>query len=210
MNLLTPSPATATASSRFYKLCAIVLNSSTKRHQSSYRRARSRLNIKPDPNFLPSKTIPHDHIIHNPPPSMPNVYHTPAIFLPKDDLRKSLQTPGTKSLLAGTPAFTPSGKERLAPPVRKPYEKKYHLTTADFEEMRRLRGEDPLAWSVKKLAKKFDCSGILVSLATEGLARKKQEMQKAVTEAVKSRWGAKRMVAREDRQLRREQWYRDA
>ncbi|KAK5942670.1 hypothetical protein PMZ80_005235 [Knufia obscura] len=209
MNSLAPLPAASTVSSRFYKLCATVLNTTTKRHQSSYRRARSRLNVKPDPNFLPSKTIPHDHIIHNPPPSMPNVFHTPAIFLPKDDKRNLIQTPQTKSLLAGTSAFTPSGKERLPPPVRKPYEKRYHLTEADFDEMRKLRGADPLTWSVKKLSKKFDCSGILVSMATEGLAKNKQAMQKAVTDVIKSRWGAKRTVAREDRQLRREQWYKD-
>lgn len=141
---------------------------------------------------------------------MPNVYHTPALFLPKEDKRRAIQIPATKSLLANTPAFTPDGRERVPPAVSKPYTKKYHLTEADFEEMRRLRKEDPMAWSCKKLAKKFDCSVILVSLATEGLAKKKQAMQMAVTEVIKSRWGTKRRVAREDRALRRERWYSDA
>lgn len=210
MNTLTAVPITGTASFRFYKLCASVLNTTAKRHQSSYRRNKARLNIKPDPSFLPSKTEPHDHIIFNPPPSMPNVYHTPTIFLPKDDKRRSLQLPTTKSLLANTPTFTPSGKERLPPPVRKPYEKRYHLTEKDLEEMRRLRAEDSMTWSAKKLAKHFDCSLMFVCSAIEGLAKEKIAMQAKVAEVVKSRWGAKRRVAREDRALRKEQWYRDA
>lgn len=210
MNALAPVPVTGTASFRFYKLCATVLNVTTKRNQSSYRRNRSRLNIKPDPNFLPSKTEPHDHIIYNPPPSMPNVYHTPTIFLPKDDKRRLLQPPVTKSLLANTPAFTPSGKERLPPPVRQPYTKRYHLTEKDIEELRRLWVEDPSTWSRKKLSKKFDCSLAFVCFATDGLIKGRKAAQEKVTEVVKSRWGPKRRVAREDRALRREQWNRDA
>lgn len=210
MNSLTTVPATGTASFQFYKLCASVLNTTTKRHQSTYRRNKARLNIKPDPNFLPSKTEPHDHIIFNPPPSMPNVYHTPTIFLPKDDKRRLLQSPTTKSLLANTPTFTPSGKERLPPPVRKPYEKRYHLTEKDLEEMRRLRTEDSMKWSVTKLARHFDCSLMFVCSVIEGLAPGKIAMQAKVAEVVKSRWGTKRRVAREDRALRKEQWYRDA
>ena len=144
MNTLAPLPAAGTAQGRFYKLCATVLDTTTKRHQSSYRRAKSKLNIKPHLDFLPSRTEAHDHIIHNPPASMPNVYHTPALFLPKEDPRRSIQLPETKSLLANTPAFTSAGRERVPPAVRKPYTKKYHLTEGDFEEMRRLRKGDPL------------------------------------------------------------------
>lgn len=78
--------------------------------------------------------------------------------------------------------------------------------------MRRLRTEDPLTWSAKKLALKYDCSVLFVGMATEGIAKRagKQEIQKKLTEIVKSRWGQKRRVAREDRQIRREMSYRDA
>ncbi len=45
---------------------------------------------------------------------------------------------------------------------------------------------------------------------TEGLAEGKKEQQKSVTETVRSRWGAKRRVAREDRAIRKERWYSDS
>lgn len=199
------------ASSRFYKLCATVLNTASKRHQSTYRRTRKRLNIKPDPAFLPSKTEAHDHIIYNPPPSMPNIYHTPTIFLPKDDKRRLLQQQQSQpQLAAGTSTGVSSNKAKMPPPVRQPYTKKYHLKEGDLEEMRRLRTEDPDTWSANKLAKKFDCSVLFVSIATDGIATRKKLQQELVTEVVKSNWGTKRRLAREDRAIRREKWYSDA
>lgn len=210
MNPSLPIQPLNSASSRFYKLCATVLSTTSKRHQSSYRRSRQRSTIKPDPDFLPSKAEPHDHIIHNPPPSMPNVYHTPLMFLPKHDKRRLLQQPSEHKFMVNTPAYTPSGQQRLPPPVSQPYTKKYHLTEADVEEMRRLRAEDPMEWSVGKLAKKFDCSRMFVQTATSSVAQGKKELQQQVLEIVKSRWGTKRRVAREDRALRRERWYKDS
>lgn len=205
MNALTPLSSSSSASSQFYKLCATVLQT-TKRHSSSYRRHRIKNNIKPDPAFLPTKTEPHDHIIHNPPPSMPNIYHTPTIFLPKDDPRRAL----AESL--NPPQPRKKGNYSLPPAVRKPYEKKYHLTETDLQEMRKLRAQDPWAWSEKKLSEKFDCSRLFVSMATEGISEraKKAAVQSAVTGVVKSNWGKKRREAREDRELRREKWYKDA
>lgn len=210
MNLLSSAQPIRPASSQFYKICATVLSTTTTRHQSSYRRSRQRSAVKPDPDFLPSKTEPHDHIIHNPPPSMPNVYHTPLIFLPKTDKRRLLQQTHENKGLANTPAYTPSGKGRLPPAVSQPYTKKYHLTAANLEEMRSLRSEDPMTWSVGKLATKFDCSRMFVQTATSSVAHGKKEIQEKVTEIVKSRWGNKRRIAREDRALRRERWYKDA
>jgi len=75
--------------------------------------------------------------------------------------------------------------------------------------MRALRKADPVKWSASQLAKKFDCSSLFVSFVTEGLSKEKQAQQKLVTQVVKSRWGTKRRVAREDRALRKERWYRD-
>lgn len=209
MNPLLSTQPMGPATSRFYKLCATVLNTS-KRHQSTYRRSRQRSNIKPDPDFLPSKTEPHDHIIHNPPPSMPNVYHTPLMFLPKDDKRRLLHQPSVNKTMLNTPAYTPAGKQRLPPPVSTPYTKRYHLTEADVEEMRQLRKKDAATWSLSQLARKFDCSVMFVQTATAGLAPENKKMQQQVTEIVKSNWGTKRRIAREDRALRREKWYKDA
>ena len=174
------------------------------RHQSSYQRTRSRLNIKPDPSFLPSTNEPLDHIIHNAPPSLPNVYHTPAMFLPKGDPRRKLHEAAALQRVGLTDPSAATAK--LPPPTGKPQAKRYHLTKEDMDEMRRLRREDPMEWSAKKLAKKFDCSSIFVSLVTEGIAKEKKELQKQVLATVKSEWGPRRRAAREDRALRKERW----
>lgn len=208
MKHLSPFQAITPASSRFFRLCATVLQPQGKRHQSSYRRSRSRLNIKPDASFLPSKTEAHDHIIHNPPPSAPNVYHTPTIFLPKSDRRRQIHD----AAIAANPQLAntmSSGQTKLPPPVRKPYEKKYHVTEEQMNEMRALRKEDPMKWSASQLAKKYECSSLFVSFVTDGSAQTKKEQQQQVTAFVQSRWGPKRRIAREDRQLRQEKWYRD-
>ncbi|OQV03422.1 hypothetical protein CLAIMM_08469 [Cladophialophora immunda] len=202
MQSMTLLPAPSPASSRFYKLCAQILRPSFRRHQSSYRRTRSRLNIKPDPDFLPSKTELHDHIIYNPPSSMPNVYHTPNIFLPKNDRRKVFPDPETRQTLLQS--------AQQLPALRGQTGKRYHLAEKDLKEMRELRRADPTQWSVSRLSKKFDCSPVFTHLVVEGLAPEKGKEQKMVTDVVKSNWGKKRREAREDRQFRKERWYRDA
>jgi len=154
----------------------------TLRFQSSYRRTRSRLNIKPDPSFLPSKTEAHDHIIYNPPPSAPNVYHTPTIFLPKTDRRRQLHEEAALKY----PHLASAAPAELPPPVRTPYEKRYHLTAEDMEEMRRLRREDPIEWSATKLARKFDTSNLFVGFVTDGIATQVQVGSQAANRSRRS------------------------
>ncbi|RMZ82305.1 hypothetical protein DV738_g1817, partial [Chaetothyriales sp. CBS 135597] len=204
----TPKPASA----KFFKLCARYFSSTPGAHEATYRRSRVKLKIKPDPSFLPTKTEQHDHIIYNPPPSMPNVYHTPAIFLPKDDKRRALQATALPNVAPETLATqtTPLPPGVLPPPVRKPYEKKYHLTDAQVEEIRRLAQEDPAKWTRTTLSKKFDCSPFFITMIFQGMGKKQNSIQKQVTAAVKSHWGVKRRTAREDRQIRKERWFRDA
>lgn len=79
-----------------------------------------------------------------------------------------------------------------------------------MDEIRALRREDPYKWSVTQLAKKYDCARVFVSWVIDGLAKEKGKEQKMITEIVKSRWGPKRRIAREDRAIRKETWYRDA
>lgn len=105
-------------------------------------------------------------------------------------------------------SFTTSNVSDLPGVYKTEAERKYHLTPADVEEIRRLRLSDPMTWSRHKLAKRFECSPIFVAMACEAGSEKKQ-IQKQVLEAVQSRWGPKRRMAREDRQLRREAWGRD-
>lgn len=193
-----PSPA----STRFFTLCSRVLQPVQKRHESSYRRSRSKLNIKPDPNFLPTKTEQHDHIIYNPPSSMPNVYHTPTIFLPKDDKRRAIQA----SLQPYSQAQIPA---ESIPAIQERREKRYHLTEADVQEMRRLRDEDPVKWSQTALERKFDCAPQFVQIVIRGMTKEKAKQQRAVNAVVRSNWGVKRRTAREDRAIRKERWYTD-
>ncbi|KAI9373222.1 mitochondrial ribosomal protein subunit L20-domain-containing protein [Aspergillus egyptiacus] len=170
-----------------------------RRSQSSYRRTKQRLRVKPDASFgLPSDRF-QDHIIYNPPSSTPSVYHTPSKFLPANDARKSLRTPS---------AANSQHVEGLPTVFKSTTEKKYHLTPADVNEIRKLRLSDPMTWSRWKLAKRFDCSPLFIAMVCEASPQKK-EIQKQVLEAVQSRWGAKRRMAREDRQLRKESWGRD-
>lgn len=169
---------------------------SSRRSQSTYQRTKRRLNVKPDPSFLPTASEPYDHIIYNPPASQPSVYHTPTLFLPQDDPRRKLRPSASSS-------------KALPAPVRQTQEKRYHLTEAQILEMRKLRFSDPMQWSVHKLAQKYDCSTLFVSLCTEGAAEVKKQQQKQVLEAVKASWGEKRRKAREERIVRRESWGRD-
>ncbi|KAF9887121.1 hypothetical protein FE257_010496 [Aspergillus nanangensis] len=170
-----------------------------RRHQSSYRRTKQRLRVRPDASFGVSSTQFQDHIVHNPPSSAPSVFHTPVKFLPPDDARRSLHT---------DPLFKHTNSEVLPTVFKTSTEKKYHLNKSDIEEIRKLRLSDPMTWSRWKLAKRFECSPMFIAMVCEASPQKK-EIQKQVLEAVQSRWGPKRRMAREDRQLRKESWGRD-
>ncbi|RDW87201.1 mitochondrial 54S ribosomal protein mL58 [Aspergillus mulundensis] len=171
----------------------------SRRNQSSYRRTKQRLRIKPDASFGLSSDKSHSHIVYNPPSSSPSVYHTPTKFLPANDARRSLRADN----YANAPAV-----EELPSVFKSEAEKKYHLTPSDVTEIRKLRLNDPMTWSRGKLAKRFDCSPLFIAQVCQTSPQKK-EIQKQVLEAVQSRWGAKRRMAREDRKLRKESWGRD-
>lgn len=173
---------------------------SGRRYQSTYRRTKQRLRIKPDASFEPTQEK-FDSIIFNPPSSAPAVTHTPNIFLPKNDIRRKLDQPEPTMSIA---------PEELPWATKAPKRQKYHLTVDDVMEIRRLRTLDPVAWSRWKLAKKFDCSARFISMVCEIIPQaEKQEIHNKVLEAVKSRWGATRRMAREDRELRQEAWAKD-
>ncbi|KAI9831700.1 MAG: hypothetical protein M1819_004766 [Sarea resinae] len=178
------------------------LPSCWKRHESSFRRTKLRLRVKPDPSFASSSLSPQqDHIVFNPPSSAPSVYHTPAKFLPQGDPRRKLFAAVSNGSSSSTNTILP-------PPVRQPYEKKYHLTEADMEEIRRLRTEDPSVWTREALSKKFNCSNLFVGIVCQATKEHKGQ-QKEILEAVKAKWGRRRREAREDRVRRREAWQRD-
>jgi hypothetical protein len=63
------------------------------RHQSTYRRTTRRLAMSGAPSMKTSKIgggPESSHIIFNPPPTTPNVYHTPLKFMPASDPRRKM------------------------------------------------------------------------------------------------------------------------
>ncbi|KAK3115665.1 hypothetical protein LTR53_004766 [Teratosphaeriaceae sp. CCFEE 6253] len=187
-----------------------------RRHESTYRRTRTALRVKPDPSFLPSRTETQDHIIFNPPSSAPNVYHTPALFLPSSDPRRKqhtrtpppLSTPTTATPAPSAVASIVAEKRPLPLSVRPEDQKKYHLTPEQVEEIRRLRKEDPRKWTRVRLAEKFECSQFFVSLCCAAPEVKAEQDRQL--EEIKQRWGRRKTEAREARQERKKLWGQDA
>ena len=182
-----------------------------RRHESSFRRTRKALRVKPTESFLPSKTETRDHIVFNPPSSAPSVYHTPQKFLPKGDPRRrmsSLATPAPASSSLPDGSIAAAASATAMKPVRPQYEKKYHLSPEQVEEIRRLRKEDPRVWTRVKLAEKFECSQFFVSLCC--CAPEIKEERERELALVKEKWGRRKREAREDRQTRKDGWGRDA
>ncbi|KAL6905092.1 mitochondrial ribosomal protein subunit L20 domain-containing protein [Trichoderma evansii] len=180
-------------------------------HKTTTRTKRA-LKIAPHDSFLPSRTATAvaDSIIYNPPSSEASPEHTPFIFLPRNDPRRQailrLRSSGNDPTAYDSSSVT--AESDLPPEMRyKRRQPKYNLTKEHIEEMRRLRSEDPLTWSVQKLARKFECSTVFVQMAAPAPAEH-LEWLKAKMERKMERWGPKRTQAREDRKRRAEMLYR--
>lgn len=190
------------------------------RRASTTRRARKSLNIPPTapaggPASLtgtsgrsqtafnqPSRT---DSIVYNPPASAPNMYLTPWKFLPKDDMRIRFR-------FAAQGIGSVEGKEEaessLPPPVRKPYQKQYHLGPEQIEEIRRLRKEDENKWTRTALAQRFQCSQLLVALVAPASEERKAR-QRAEEEKFLRTWrkrGVSSLKTRRERRRRKALW----
>jgi hypothetical protein len=193
------------------------------RHESTARRHKKLLALPEAPSYTPDRSGPS--LVFNPPSSAPSVYHTPLKFLPKDDRRRTLYnaalTYSTQNAhrratspvaAAGTPLHTgsylpPRPSAALPPPVRTPYDKKYHLTDKEIEEIRRLRLGDPDKWTRVKLAEKFGCSQFFVGMVVK--VPEKAERVSAEYAEARKKWGARRKMAREDRERRKVLWGRE-
>ncbi|KAK1255415.1 hypothetical protein MKX08_009410 [Trichoderma sp. CBMAI-0020] len=182
-------------------------------HKTTSRTKRA-LKIAPHDSFLPSRTssasAAADSIIYNPPSSEATPEHTPFLFLPRNDPRRQailrLRSSGNDPTAYNSSSV--ASESDLPPEMRyKRRQPKYNLTKEHIEEMRRLRAEDPLTWSVQKLARKFECSTVFVQMAAPAPAEH-LEWLKAKMERKMERWGPKRTQAREDRKRRAEMLYR--
>jgi hypothetical protein len=182
-----------------------------KRGHKTTARTKRALKIAPHDSFLPNRTTAFpaaDSIIYNPPASEASPAHTPFIFLPRGDARKSAllrmrNNPGAPALASDSLA-----EADLPPRMRyKHRNPRYHLKEEDVAEMRRLRAEDPIKWSVGKLAQKFDCSEVFVKMAAPA-SPEHHEWLTAKLERKTTRWGPKKTQARDDRKRRAELVYR--
>ncbi|KAL7267058.1 hypothetical protein RUND412_010370 [Rhizina undulata] len=166
---------------------------------STSRRTTKMLRLHPHSSFkLDADSPSRTHIVYNPPSSSPSVFSTPSIFLPKHDPRKTI--------LPETTTEDPSS--RLPPPLKEPYEKKYHLTPEDFARMRSLRESDPKHWTRLRLAREFNCSSLFVGMVVQAKEGRLVQVKKEA-EKVKEGWGERRRFARAERQKRRDIWGRD-
>jgi len=150
----------------------------------------------PPPSGTPVFSTPSMTLYHSPPPSAPS-YKTPAAsFLPQTQQSESTRIlhPLDKQL---PPALT-TKRERG---------KKYHLTQADLEEIRRLRNHpDPeQRKSRNELAKMFQCSQLFVGMVAP---LPKDEVKKVFEkrEGQKEDWGPRKRFYRDLRQKRRAEW----
>jgi hypothetical protein len=182
--------------------CLFCLTSVGRRHQSSTRRTKGRLNIKPDSSFLLDKNSPNqDHIIFNPPSAAPSVLHTPSIFLPKEDKRKPL-------LASRAATSTPT----RMPPIIEKFKRlgvRHHLTDREIAEIHELRSADSFTWTAVKLARKFNCSTFFIKMVCNA-SEEAKEAARERWDARKAKWGTKKTRAYEDKLKRKELALRDA
>lgn len=185
---------------------------STRGHKTAARTKRA-LKIAPHDSFLPdrSATAPTtDHIIYNPPSSQASPLHTPFLFLPENDTRRSAILRMRLSSGEGNALAIKEAPKNAPLPPAMSYARRtarYHLSTKDMAEMRRLRQEDPVTWSVQALARKFECSDIIVRIAAPPPKGHKEWLE-AKAERQRERWGPMKRKAMDDRKMRMELLYK--
>ncbi|CDS09249.1 hypothetical protein LRAMOSA10609 [Lichtheimia ramosa] len=99
----------------------------------------------------------------------------------------------------------PTKVQATAPPLRQPYEKKYNLSDAQIAEMRQLRQQDPTTWTRKKLADKFGCSELFVSIAAPTTKHATLEASSS-SAAAATEEGYRRQLIKRNRERRRALW----
>ncbi|KAM0333231.1 hypothetical protein ACHAQA_001891 [Verticillium albo-atrum] len=175
----------------------------SRRSHQTWSRTKRALNIAPHPSFAPAKG--ENTIIFNPPASEPSIFHTPYKFLPKSDPRRRH---ADLSTLFTAPSSRAAAAAKLPPALNVPSRNpRYHLNKDDVAEIRRLRAEDPVQWSVNRLAQKFDCSEVFITICTPAPREHTERLERKL-DAVKNRWGAIRTKARTERTKRKDMLFR--
>lgn len=116
-------------------------------------------------------------------------------FKPSVPIQETKLSDGTL-FIERQPVVAPNVQAKVAPSLHKPAVTK-KLSDAEINEMRQLRDSDPSTWTRSKLAKKFGCSELFVSIA----APTKQTVEQAAPQH-----GYRRQLITEQRQKRRALW----
>lgn len=99
------------------------------------------------------------------------------------------------------PPVNPKVQATAAPAIHASYERKPELGEKEINEIRTLRQQDPETWTRKKLADKFNCSPLFISMVAP--TPSKQPTSPATLSSDK---GYKRQLITKNRQRRRELW----
>ena len=140
-----------------------------RRGEATYRRHVKKLSIPPAPSFGPQKptrrrlddsTPATSHIIFNPPPTAPNVYHTPLKFMPKSDRRRQLYTDSATPSLYNLPSTknnsNATSKEQTSP-IAKPGTALHEIARAQLPSslLPRVPASDPMPPALKPITEKL-------------------------------------------------------
>jgi hypothetical protein len=82
------------------------------------------------------------------------------------------------------------------------------LSESDVAKIQRLRSEDPKTWTRVALAEKFGCSQFFVGMVAKNKVQAESVARRH--EGAREKWGARRKIAKEDRERRKALWGRDA
>ncbi|KAJ1333808.1 Mitochondrial ribosomal protein subunit L20 [Microdochium nivale] len=204
--LLRPLATTATHLSRQ------AASKTARRTQATLARTKRALKIPPHPSFL-APDAASTHIIYNPPAAAPSVFHTPFKFLPKSDPRRQanltqLVRRNNDDVFSSSSSLSSSAysTQSLPPPLTKADENRFtprrNVTKEQVDEMRTLRTQNPMKWSVLKLAEKYQCTPMFVMMCCKASAEH-QGNERERKAAIRARWGPIRTEAREERTKRK-------
>jgi hypothetical protein len=121
---------------------------------------------------------------------------------PSVPVQQSTLSDGT-IFIARQPVVEPSVQASVAPLINKQSNNiAKKLSEAEVTEMRQLRESDPTTWTRSKLAKKFGCSELFVSMAAPSKTASIPEDQVAAA----AKHGYRRKLISQEREKRRALW----
>lgn len=153
-------------------------------------------------NFKPAK-ITESQLIHNPSQSSPYLKQTPKAFLPENDPRRKYNL-GTKN----QKTFTQQELDDMPIIYAESKDKVYDVTPDIVLKINELRKEDPVKWTISKLAKEFNIEQRKINYFTYN-NKVKQDEDKSNLEIQKQSWNERKVNARIDRLKRAQMWLRN-